>query len=181
MHHMKTETAQIPLIQDVKPIRVTVPVAPDVLEAFRRLASAQGVSVGRAMGEWLADTVDGVGYMTDLLEKARKAPHLAVRELHAYAVGLTDTTTDLLEGIRKTTGKTLQQKAEAAPVGTAGGGTAGGASVRIKTMLQGAKDRGQQALTPPLSNTGGKVSGEKGKSTSKPPLKTPSGKGRKAQ
>jgi len=181
MHHMKTETAQIPLIQDVKPIRVTVPVAPDVLEAFKRLASAQGVSVGRAMGEWLADTVDGVGYMTDLLEKARKAPHLAVRELHAYAMGLTDTTTDLLEGIRKTTGKTIQQKAGGAAGGYAAGTTPDASPPRMKDALRGTLERGQKVLTPPLSNTGGKVSGEKGKKSSKPPLKTPSGKGRKAQ
>lgn len=167
-------TNQLPLIADQKPIRVTVPVAPDVLDAFKKLAAAQGVSVGKAMGEWLADTVDGVGYMTDLLDKARRAPHLAVRELHAYAAGLTETTTDLLEGLRKTTGRVVVEKAGAPPVETAGGGTAGGAPGRIKTMLQDAKERGQQALTPPLSNTGGKVSGAKKKGNTSAPSKSPS-------
>lgn len=178
MHHMTVQ--QLPLIADQKPVRVTVPVAPDVLEAFKRLAAAQGVSVGRAMGEWLADTVDGVGYMTDLLEKARKAPHLAVRELHAYAMGLTDTTTDLLEGIRKTTGKTLQQKAGGAAGGYAGGTTPDAPPARVRDTLRDTLERGEKALTPPLSNTGGKVSGEKGKKPIKPPLKSPSSKGRKA-
>lgn len=174
-----TMTKQIPLIDHVKPVRVTVPVAPDVLEAFKRLSAAQGVSVGRAMGEWLADTVDGVGYMTDLLEKARKAPHLAVRELHSYAMGLTETTTDLIEGLRRTTG---------AKVGDAAASQASREGLpsrdaeqqpRIKDMLAEAKKAGQNRLTPPLSNTGGKVSGENKRKTSKPPLKTPSGKGRK--
>jgi hypothetical protein len=150
-------TKQLNLIEDQKPIRVTVPVAPDVLEAFKRLASSQGVSVGRAMGEWLADTVDGVGYMTDLLEKAKRAPHLAVRELHAYAAGLTESTTELLDGLRKTTGAKVLREAGAG----SGAGAAGMAlepePERIKDMLRETRKAGERALHPPLSNTGGKV------------------------
>lgn len=155
-------------------MRVTVPVAPDVLEAFKRLSAAQGVSVGKAMGEWLADTVDGVGYMTDLLEKARKAPHLAVRELHAYAMGLTETTTDLLEGIRKTTGGKIVGEAGGPVAGDAAGTPDTGHPDRIKTMLKETRERGENRLTPPVSNTGGKVSGANKRTTSKQPLKTSS-------
>lgn len=168
MPHMSTK--QIPLIEDRKPVRVTVPVDPDVLEAFKRLASAQGVSVGRAMGEWLADTVDGVDYMTDLLHKARKAPHLAVRELHAYATGLTETTTELLEGIRKTTGKHVIRSA----AGVADRQPPGGDPLppaRMKDEIKAAMEAGRKVLHPPVSNTGGKVSGAKGKRTTKTPPK----------
>jgi hypothetical protein len=176
MHHMKTE--QLPLIPAQKPIRVTVPVAPDVLEAFKRLAAASGVSVGKAMGDWLADTVDGVGYMTDLLEKARKAPQLAVRELHAYAIGLTDSTTELLEGIRRTTGKQVVDGA----AGAVGRQPIGGDlphQERVKDSLPYASKPFQGPLTPPVSNTGGKVSGERKQKPSKAPFKTSSRKGGK--
>ena len=34
-------------------IRTTVPVRPEVHAAFKRLADVQGVSLGRAIGDWL--------------------------------------------------------------------------------------------------------------------------------
>ena len=57
------------------------------------------------MGEWLADTVEGAVTMAELLEKARRAPKQAVSELHAYALGLADMTTDLMASLRKGSGK----------------------------------------------------------------------------
>lgn len=101
MHHMKTPaTPQHSLFVDQKPVRVTVPVPVDVLEAFRRLADVQGVSVGRAMGEWLTDTLDGVNAMTDLVAKARRTPHLAARQLHAYAIATADQAAELLDQVK---------------------------------------------------------------------------------
>lgn len=114
-------------------MRVTVPVRPDVLAAFQRLAAAQGVSTGKAMGEWLADTLDGVEAMAGLLEKARAAPKVAVREMHSYAMGLTDLTSELLEQVRRR---------EPGPGRDA------------KASRPGP---GPRTLTPPVSNTGGKV------------------------
>ena len=55
MHHMNTPNHET--------IRVTVPVRPEVLEAFKRLAAAGNTSTGKAMGEWLADTLEGVEFM----------------------------------------------------------------------------------------------------------------------
>lgn len=127
MHHMSNQT------EKTKPIRVTVPVDPAVLEEFRALAEVQGVSVGRAMGEWLGATLEGVQAMRGILQKARQAPHLAVRELHSYALGLTDMTSELIEQSKGIMG--------------------------IAASLEG--------LTPPVSNTGGKVAGEKKSSTRK--------------
>lgn len=117
MHHMNTPHPQISVDQ-AKSVRVTVPVRQDVLESFRRLASVQGISTGKAMGDWLADTIDAVHSMTSVLAKARSAPKLAAMELNAYALGLADLTSELIEQVKKPA---------AAP------------------------------LTPPVSNTGGKV------------------------
>lgn len=81
--------------------RVTVPVTPEVLEAFQRLAKASGMSTGRAMGDWLADTVDAAQFMAQTMEKARAAPKLVAQELHAYALGLGDETGALLDKLRE--------------------------------------------------------------------------------
>lgn len=70
--------------------RVTVPVSLDVLQAFQELASVSGVSTGKAMGDWLADTLDGVSLMTDLLRKAKEAPRLAALEMQSYGRRLID-------------------------------------------------------------------------------------------
>ena len=146
-------TPQKPLFEDQKQVRVTVPVAPDVLEAFQRLASVSGMSTGKAMGEWLSDTMDGVRMMTDLLEKAKQAPKLAARELHAYATGLTGLTSDLIEEIK--------QKSAGAPSAGSGkrsAGEAGGAPARrLGGVLDEAKGRSRKRSTPPVSHTGGKV------------------------
>lgn len=102
MHHMNTPLpAQERLFPDQKPIRVTVPVTPEVQAAFQRLAAASGMSTGRAMGDWLADTLDGVLAMADLLEQARRSPKRAVREMHALALGLSDMTMELMQTMRE--------------------------------------------------------------------------------
>ena len=71
-----------------KTIRVTVPVTPEVQEVFRRLSEASGVSLGKAMGDWLSDTADAAIAMADLMEKARQQPKLVASQLHGYALGL---------------------------------------------------------------------------------------------
>ena len=134
---MNTPHPQTALFEDQKPVRVTVPVRPDVLAAFQRLAAVQGVSTGRAMGEWLADTLEGVEAMAGLLEKARAAPKLAVQEIHSYALGLTDLTSELLHQVK---GR-VPQAAEGAPL----------AGERLPPAVRAV------TLTPPVSNTGGKV------------------------
>jgi len=98
-----------------KPVRVTVPVDPEVLERFKRLAAVSGNSVGKSMGDWLSDTSDGVVAMAELMERAREQPKLVARELHGYALGLTDLTSDLLEQFR------ARNSAHTPPVGNTGG------------------------------------------------------------
>lgn len=136
-------------------MRVTVPVDPDVLKAFQRLAAVSGMSTGKAMGEWLSDTLEGVRMMTGLLEKAKEAPKLAARELHAYATGLTGLTSDLIQDI----------KAKSAGSGAAAGkrSAATAPDPSLGEVLQETKKRARRTQSPPVSNTGGKVPKKPGK------------------
>lgn len=59
------------------------------------------MSMSKAMGEWLTDTLDAAQFMAEKVEQARAAPKLVMQEMHAYALGLADETGDLLERIRK--------------------------------------------------------------------------------
>ena len=86
--------------QDAERIRLTITVTPEVHAAFSKLAAASGMSLGRAMGDWLEDTLDAVKYTADLVEKARAAPKMVMREVHAYALGLADETGSLMEKLR---------------------------------------------------------------------------------
>ena len=140
MMHMNTPLpSQEKLFPEQKPIRVTVPVTPEVQAAFQRLAAASGMSTGKAMGEWLEDTLEGVLTMADMLEKARRAPKQAVSEMHAYALGLADMTTELMQTLRKGSGKGKT----GAAVEPTGGGTAAApvapAPLPPRTVIRGGK------------------------------------------
>lgn len=115
-------------------VRVTVPVTPEVLEAFQRLAKAGNMSTGKAMASWLEDTLDGVSYLASTMERARAAPKLVARELHAYALGLADETGDLMRKVRE--------------MGKAGG----------RSAASSAPPNAPAAPIPPSCNTGGKLS-----------------------
>lgn len=118
-----------------KPPRVSVPVTDEVLQVFQRLAAASGMSTGKAMAEWLTDTVEAAEYMAQTLERARAAPKVVMREMHAYALGLADETGELMRQIAK--------KSEA--------DRAGG-------RASGAPHAGTGGLPiPPSCNTGGKL------------------------
>jgi hypothetical protein len=82
-------------------VRLTIPVTAEVHETFQRLAKAGNMSTGRAMGEWLLDTIDAATFMAQTIEKARSAPAMVARELHAYALGLGDETNQLIAEIQK--------------------------------------------------------------------------------
>lgn len=109
-------------------VRLTIPVTVEVHEAFTRIAKASKQPIGRAMGQWLEDTVDAANYLAQTLEKARSAPKLVAQELHAYALGLTDETGDLMDRIR--------------------------AAGREKAAGGAQRERGGPAAATPPSNTG---------------------------
>lgn len=110
-------------------VRVSVPITPEVHEAFKKLAGATGMSVGKAMGDWLGDTLEAVEFMAEKVQQAREAPKIVMREMHAYALGLADETGALMESMREKGRETRDGKRSAA--------------------------RGAGPF-PPLSNTGGK-------------------------
>lgn len=112
-------------------IRLTITVTPEVHEVFSRMSEASGLSLGRCMGDWLADTAEGAQFVLAKMEQARSAPKMALRELHAMTHGLQGEIQGVLDGLRR-------------PPASGGTPLAGGAArVRLPS--------------PPSSNTGGKV------------------------
>ena len=122
-------------------MRLTISVTPEVHSTFQRLANAGSMSISRAMGDWLADTLDAVTYTAQKMEQARAAPKLVAREMHSYALGLVDVTSQTIEAVR--TGAPVPPAPE----------TPGPSSASAPSG-QAAPERRQ---APPSSNTGGKV------------------------
>lgn len=128
------------------PARVSVPITPEVHAAFQRLAKASNSSTGRAIAEWLADTVEAAEFMATKMEQARAAPRAVMQEMHAYALGLADETQAMLNKVRE---KGARDRG------------VGGAAARAT---------GRGPAIPPPCNTGGKVprAGENRTSGKKP-------------
>ena len=139
MHHMKP--TQEKLFSGPTSVRMTVPVPEHVREAFQRLAAAQGCSVGKAMGDWLSDTVEAVEAMTTLLSDAKDRPRRVLMEVHSYATSMADVTEDVIQ---------MVARKPRASVASRGSAAAGGASA---TGIPAAA----APLPPPVGNTGGKV------------------------
>ena len=133
-----------------KPPRVSVPVTAEVLAVFERLAKAGNMSTGRAMAEWLADTVEAAELMASTMERARAAPKIVTAELHAMMLGMADQTKELADKYARM-------------------GKGGGAAGTERSEGRGDLLRFAGVEIPPPCNTGGKVP-EQGKS--KKPLKS---------
>ena len=101
--------------------RVMVPITPEVKAVFDRLAAAQGCTTGRAISEWLTDTLEGAAAIADLVEKARKEPIAAMRQMHSYALGLGDMTTEILKVSEKPLQRSQQRRGSSRPQAAARG------------------------------------------------------------
>lgn len=82
-------------------VRLTISVTPEVHQTFQRMAKATGLSISRAMGEWLGDTIEAAEFMTSKVEEARSAPALVLREMQAFARGAADECESVIENLRK--------------------------------------------------------------------------------
>lgn len=121
-----------PLPSKSETIRLTIPVSAEVHAAFTRISKATGMPVGRAMAEWMGDTLDAAEYLAETLEKARAAPRLVAQQIHSYALGLSDQTGELLRNMREDPATRAHRRTE------------GGAAP-------------SPGFDPPPCNTGGKV------------------------
>lgn len=123
-------------------VRMTVPVPVHVREAFQRLAAAQGCSVGKAMGDWLADTVQAAEAMADLLSDVRDRPRRALMQVDSYATSIGGITQEVVE---------LAMRRANVGSKNEGAGAAGGEACATPAALA------PRTLPPPVGNTGGKV------------------------
>ena len=99
------------------------------------------------MAEWLTDTVEAAEYMAQTLERARAAPKVVMREMHAYALGLADETGELMRQIAR--------KSE---------GDRAGARAAVSGLRPGPD------AIPPSCNTGGKLPTNAPKTTKAKPV-----------
>lgn len=107
-----------------------------MVAAFERLGKATGMSTGKAMAEFLGDSMEAIEYLAKTVERARAAPKLVMQEMHAYALGLADETGEVLKRVRAGQGVGEQGDAQ--------------------RPLISAPWTPKTAPTPPVSNTGGK-------------------------
>ena len=91
--------------------------------------------------------MDAIEYTATLVEKARAAPKMVMKEVHAYALGLADETGAVLKALRDNSDlASIPSASEVVKAARAGGVTAPG----------GCADRSGGPV-PPSCNTGGKV------------------------
>lgn len=122
-------------------IRLTIPVTPEVHAVFTRMSAAFGRPAGRLMGEWLNDHLAAAESVCSLVESARSASSGAsslALLAHAYA-------------------DQAQSVIDAAKGSGAGDQRADEAGVSPAPVS--ARKAAKKVLTPPVGNTGGKVSG----------------------
>lgn len=123
-------------LSDPTRVRTTINLDREVYDTFVRMAEASGMSVGRCIGEWLADTADGAQFVALKMQEARAAPMLVMREMQAMSQGLVDQVQADLERVRR--------QSKAAPPGAARArpGGAAAASPSGNTGWTGTKQRG---------------------------------------
>lgn len=129
-------------------IRLTITVTPEVHEAFTRMAQVSSMSLGRCMGEWLADTLEGVQLVTHQMERARQAPRQLAVEMRQQVLGILDDADALvalaksgkLDGLREL-GRT-RGDARSAPH------AAGTAPATPRPVIRGGKSPGKTRPSP---------------------------------
>lgn len=121
-------------------IRTTITVPAEVHAVFTRMSEAAGISLGRCMGDWLTDTLDGAQFVAQKMEEAKRMPKTVMREFQAMASGLH-------EAISEEVGRLGGQRDAALPRSGPG---------QTAKEAQALIERSRRKV-PPSSNTGGKV------------------------
>lgn len=129
-------------------IRVTIPVPLKAHAAFSDLAEVLGRSLGSVIGEWLLDQADAATSMAENIHHLKSTGKLFQEEVLAHV--------DLVQEATQAALKRAQERRGAVEGPRAAGGAAAAAKPR------------KAPLTPPSSNTGGKVSGKKEKTSRRP-------------
>ena len=122
--------------------RLSVPLTEDAFQVYQSLAAALGKSTGSTIAEWLLDTIPAAISMTEQVSLIRRSTSVGIARVEAMVQASELLTSDALDRAK-------------------GGASGDGRDALARTPAHGA-----DALTPPSSNTGGKV----GKS-----FKTPKG------
>lgn len=109
-------------------VRATVSVDPRVLDVYRQMSLAAGMSLSKCLGEWLSDTADGAQLIASKMLQAKRAPRMVMQELHG-----------MLEGLHAGAGELLDE-------------------YRVQRVCEppAAAKTTAAARVPPMSNTGGK-------------------------
>lgn len=116
------------------PYRLNVPLSPEVQATFQRLAQAMGGSLSSAIAEWLVDTQEAADMMAKKIIELRKAPNQFVTKVRLHTEAVEDAAEAALEA--------AMRQAEV-------GGEGGDPGLPRRPP--------RPHLTPPSSNTGGKV------------------------
>lgn len=121
-------------------IRLTITVTPEVHATFQRMAEVASMPIGRCMGEWLADTLEGVEFVTAQLAKARQAPRQVVADMRQMALGAADEMDQLLGDLRA-------GKLKVPPLGEPAGGGRAAAAPSPRPVIRGGKSPGKTRRT----------------------------------
>lgn len=96
-------------------IRLTISVTPEVHAIFTKMAEAAGVSLGKCMGDWLADTAEGAEFVAQKVVEARQAPMSVMRQFQGLARGLleeVDSAAEVLGKAQRTSARQTAGQAE---------------------------------------------------------------------
>ena len=120
-------------------IRLTISVSPEAHAAFSRMAEASGMSLGRCMGEWLDDTIEGVEFVTGKLREARDAPVRVIRELQAYSRGALGA----LDEVSEQAITEIRERRRGLTDGSRSGGGEAAAAPSPRPVIRGVKSPGK--------------------------------------
>lgn len=88
-------------MEQAERVRLTISVPKEAHEVFTRMAETTGQSVGRVMGDWLQDTLEGAQFVTQKMEEAKRAPKTVMRELQAFSRGMASAVDELVDEARE--------------------------------------------------------------------------------